>query len=460
MAKNPQVPETTNGVRRRLSVESVEDDKTSSTAATAEDLLAVQAFEDRSLLLQLNQQQLMDYITGEARKYSISSQTDKALHRSNSFSSKATTFCGNAGSIDATKECIGYACKKGLKPEAPNQDSFFICKVEGDYSIYGVFDGHGRKGHDISNFVKDYLPKILLGKEDIMNDPMSALQKAFETTQRLIEQATSMQRIDANRSGSTASVMLHDHKKRILYMAHVGDSRCVLGKQQPDMQTWEAADLTEDHKPNLPAEKARIESNGGQVLFDGGYNYRVYAKGKRYPGLNMSRAMGDLLGFHDAGISAVPDVCQRRIETREPVKEVKAEQRPATPTSPAASPKSDGAQEGGDAETLSQANRSVERRQSSDSVNSTTSYAPSLSSHTIDPRSDKFVLLCSDGVWEFLTSDDAVQIVSQFDANEAMIAAERLASESWDRWMHYMNGEVVDDITALVVHLDPPPDQG
>lgn len=29
-------------------------------------------------------------------------------------------------------------------------------------SIYAVFDGHGQKGHDVSNFVKDALPKLII----------------------------------------------------------------------------------------------------------------------------------------------------------------------------------------------------------------------------------------------------------------------------------------------------------
>merc|ERR1719506_945004 len=103
----------------------------------------------------------------------------------------------------------------------------------------------------------------------------------------------------------------------MIHIAHVGDSRVVLAKTDPaaktDGEKWQAIDLTEDHKPNLPAEKARIEQMGGQVIFDGGYNYRVYAKGKRYPGLNMSRAMGDLVGFYDAGISAMPDVASHHV---------------------------------------------------------------------------------------------------------------------------------------------------
>merc|ERR1719221_1739544 len=85
-------------------------------------------------------------------------------------------------------------------------------------------------------------------------------------------------------------------------------------------QTWDALDLTVDHKPDLPEERARIEKAGGVVLFDGGWSYRVYAKGKRdhrgkrYPGLNMSRSMGDLSGQHDAGITAAPEVNKRTMK--------------------------------------------------------------------------------------------------------------------------------------------------
>lgn len=37
-----------------------------------------------------------------------------------------------------------------------------------------------------------------------------------------------------------------------------------------------------------------IEKAGGRVVFDGYANHRVYAKNARYPGLNMSRCIGDV----------------------------------------------------------------------------------------------------------------------------------------------------------------------
>jgi serine/threonine protein phosphatase PrpC len=445
----------TSSVRRRLSVEIVEDgdDKTVGAGQGPE------TEQDRSLLLSLTEQQLLSMLEEgglNGRKFSITSDTDKALHRSSSFSSKTTSVKGD----DVGQECIGYACKKGLKPEAPNQDSFFICKVEGQYSVYGVFDGHGRKGHDVSNFVKDVLPKVLLGEKDILNDPAAGLLKAFDTTQRLIEQATKMDKLDANRSGSTASVILHDHKKKTIYTAHVGDSRCVLatkvGNGNSDATQWRSVDLTEDHKPHLPAEKARIEKHGGMVKFDGGYNYRVYAKGKRYPGLNMSRAMGDLLGFHDAGISAVPDVAERQIVERNALDEEPTSPPPPEQNAAVVSSSEQTRGGNGDGNTTTNGQRPSDVNGSPpDKDNSASCSTPAVGYHTIDPVSDKFILLASDGIWEFMSSEEAVQLVSQFDPSEAMGAAERLASAAWDRWMQAMKGEVVDDITVIVMFLDP-----
>jgi len=47
--------------------------------------------------------------------------------------------------------------------------------------------------------------------------------------------------------------------------------------------------LTIEHKANLEGERRRIIRKGGEVRND----KRVFAKGKDWPGLAMSRAMGD-----------------------------------------------------------------------------------------------------------------------------------------------------------------------
>jgi serine/threonine protein phosphatase PrpC len=398
LAKEP-VPK----LRRRFSVGEVDEKSQDEDSNFVSD-------EDRSAILDLGQAQILDVVKTHkmsSNKYCISSETDEQGCSARPSSDKSVKIVG--ADKFPSHEGMGFVCKKGLKPEAPNQDSFFLMKVDEEYSLYGVFDGHGRTGHDVSNFVKDNLPKILFSQEKLDEEPKSVLLETFAKTQYLIEKATQMKHIDASRSGTTCSVVLHMHRKNMLYVAHVGDSRVVLGKQGKSKNgapVLVAVDLTIDHKPDLPEEKRRIEAAGGQVLFDG-WNHRVYAKGKkdargkRYPGLNMSRAMGDLKGFHEAGISAEPDVQARSLKS--------------FAGAPGAEPK--------------------------------------VTAVDLDPSVDKFVILSSDGVWEFISSQEAVQMVGAFPAQEAAQAAEHLAVTAWDRWMQELEGEVVDDITAVVAHF-------
>lgn len=41
-------------------------------------------------------------------------------------------------------------CLKGKKPGSPNQDAWSVVRVEHEFSIYMVFDGHGPQGGPFS----------------------------------------------------------------------------------------------------------------------------------------------------------------------------------------------------------------------------------------------------------------------------------------------------------------------
>lgn len=362
--------------RRRLSVGQV--DKTENEAAGAD-----MSEDDRGLITGLNTESVIDMLSQgnqeSDRKFSIGSQTDQSK---TSFANKSMQQIGD--DFDANTSGLGYTCRKGLKPESPNQDSWFILKVDGNFSIYGVFDGHGQKGHDVSNFVKENLPKLIIKDQRFKTDQQPAmLVDAFKKVQSLVSTADRMKKISAQMSGTTATLGVHDHASGKLTMSHVADSTAVLGSWADESKkALKAIALTQDHKPNLKEEKARIEKNGGRVVFDGYANHRVYAKNARYPGLNMSRCLGDLLGHQDCGITCEPEVSERQINPL-----------------------------------------------------------------------DHVLLLCSDGVWEFVTPQEAVDIVLQFPSSKAMVAAERLAKEAWDRWIREEGGAVVDDITVVLVYL-------
>jgi len=439
----------------------------------------------RSLLLKLDSRELEVLINeleggggrqdgtvsrSESSISSVSSETDKERHRKAGFSNKAIKITGRPQ--ETWHGGIGFACKKGLKPESPNQDSFVIVRVEGRYSIFGVFDGHGSKGHDVSDYVKDQFSKVLVTQADLETDPAHALETAFKTTQSLVEEATSRNRIDARRSGCTATVVYHHLVTNTVFVAHVGDSRAVLGEREDGAGYWRAQDLTEDHKPNLPAERTRIEGAGGQVLFDGCRNYRVYIRGKRYPGLNMSRAMGDLLGYWDAGISAVPDIQIVVVDNNQPMGTPVNGCNPAVaeahsagcraPKLAAAIPGTIPSQAGscgsaaGCEHPVSQdiggSQEPSKRRSSTGTTNEP--FCSDLSGQASHGVSDRLLLICTDGVWDFIDSQEAVEIISSFLPDHSMQAAEELAYVAWERWIDNSGGLLVDDITTLVIRLD------
>merc|ERR1719473_100683 len=179
--------------------------------------------EDRGLVTNLNQQTIMQMIGDDGpggRKFSIGSNTDQGK---TSFANKSTQQAGDT--VDPTKCGLGFTCRKGLKPESPNQDSWFVMKVDGNFAIYGVFDGHGQKGHDVSNFVKENLPKLIIKDPRFKTADMPQMLKdVFKKMQNLIVTADRMKKVSAQLSGTTATVAIHDFASNKLTIAHVADS--------------------------------------------------------------------------------------------------------------------------------------------------------------------------------------------------------------------------------------------
>jgi serine/threonine protein phosphatase PrpC len=69
-------------------------------------------------------------------------------------------------------------------------------------------------------------------------------------------------------------------------------------------------------------------------------------------------------------------------------------------------------------------------------------------------KDDKFIVIASDGVWEFMNNDDVANIVRPFfETKNAEKAAEAVVRESYIRWKKEEEG-IVDDITCIIVFLD------
>ncbi|GFR39840.1 hypothetical protein Agub_g335 [Astrephomene gubernaculifera] len=280
---------------------------------------------------------------------------------------------------------VNVACmsRAGREPgfKKTNQDNCFAFEkyITEDQSLFGAMDGHGPHGHLVSGYVKQHLPIILVNHLTLEKDVKKALTQGFCEVDRSLANS----RIDCEFSGSTAVVSYL--KGKTLTTAWVGDSRGVLGRESK--RGWEAIDLTTDHKPTAPEEKARILKANGRVerLVDEMGQpmgpYRVWLQYAWIPGLAMSRALGDVLA-HQVGVTSEPD-------------------------------------------------------------------------HTVmelTPQ-DKFIVLASDGVWEFISSKEAVDIIAQYDSAEE--ACRQLVDEAYQRWLTEEEG-VVDDITAVVVRFIHP----
>lgn len=75
---------------------------------------------------------------------------------------------------------------------------------------------------------------------------------------------------------------------------------------------------------------------------------------------------------------------------------------------------------------------------------------PEVNHYEVEPE-DLFVLVCSDGVWEFISDDEAIGIIAKEGTNVKR-ATERLAALAWQRWITNEE-DVVDDITVIVAYL-------
>uniref|UniRef100_A0A0G4FRS2 PPM-type phosphatase domain-containing protein n=1 Tax=Chromera velia CCMP2878 TaxID=1169474 RepID=A0A0G4FRS2_9ALVE len=322
--------------------------------------------------------QILSLFRGANRRMSISGAPAVGMQRG--FDQKDMERLGDDTKL--SDQGLGFVCRKGLKPESPNQDDFFILRID-DWGLYGVFDGHGPFGHDVSHFVQNKIPKLIVTHPQFQEDPKAALTAAFlDCHNQMVAHCAATGAFDCSLSGCTGSVVLHRQKDNKIFTAHVGDSRAVLAYSENGKM--KAKDLTIDHKPNSTSEKNRIHKAGGQVRqLEGDIPHRVFLKGKLYPGLAMSRALGDTVGTQ-AGVTAEPEVNE----------------------------------------------------------------------YSIEQGKDQLVLVCSDGVWEFITSQGAIDLVSKVGQRKAQKAAEALAQEAWMHWIKEEEN-VVDDITVQLIWLYP-----
>jgi len=76
---------------------------------------------------------------------------------------------------------------------------------------------------------------------------------------------------------------------------------------------------------------------------------------------------------------------------------------------------------------------------------------PDIIEHEIKDK-DVFAVWASDGIWEFLTNEQACEIIWKHLPNYKT-AASALINEAVKRWKQ--EEEVIDDITCVIIGLNP-----
>lgn len=271
-----------------------------------------------------------------------------------------------------------------------NQDSFLVLQSEynlKDFNIFCVMDGHGNNGHLVSRYLMKYINLFFKNNkkmnasnqnEDsiyqrLKKSDYHILRRLFRHAERDLHKKS---KIDANLSGTTC-VMVAQIGDRFI-CANIGDSRAIMIKTGNEI-----VPLSIDQKPDDPEESKRIVQNGGEIsqYEENGEKsgpYRIWKKGEVYPGIAMSRSVGDFIA---TSLGVVPEA------------------------------------------------KFIEEKIDQDC---------------------KFIVVASDGIWEFLDNKRVGEIVMPYYKNDdpdgACKALIKEATEWWNK-----EDIVVDDITVVVV---------
>ena len=283
-----------------------------------------------------------------------------------------------------------------------NQDSYLIIKNlnrVSNFNLFGVLDGHGEDGHHVSQFVKSFVIQSIKNHPSIkpLKDPKEIYKKLIANNYEIISNIfisadiqIQKEKFDFQESGTTIVLVIQIGEHIIC--ANAGDSRAIAiydeNFKDNKFYTSKIFPLSFDCKPELPNEKSRIYKCGGVV--EKSYDtdeesddevhipFRVFAKNKNYPGLAMSRCIGDI-DAKQYGVIPNPQIIEYVIG-----------------------------------------------------------------------YNTKYILVCSDGIWEFLKNEDCMKIGNEFYIkNDPIGLCQELSKESIKLWEEKDNA--IDDMTIVVV---------
>lgn len=278
------------------------------------------------------------------------------------------------------------------RPKPQNQDAVFYFHgicPETEFSVLGVCDGHGAAGQLVSGYISKHLPAII--KENCLRKAGKVMDFwAAVLVDSYTRCNAELMSQEFDINTSGSTCVSVVLSGGQLICANVGDSRAILARKNGAAML--AIPLSKDHKPDFPEEKARIEDFGGRV--------------------------GPMLDEEGKGVGPA------RVW-------FKAEDAPGLAMS----------------------------RSLGDSMAARLGVIALPGKHYIELMSvylsseDAFVVVASDGVWEFMSNEEVVEMIAASVAEgEREHCCERLIAEASTRWDREVGGK--DDITALVAFLD------
>ncbi|CAM9579284.1 unnamed protein product [Pylaiella littoralis] len=296
---------------------------------------------------------------------------------------------------------FAFVSQRGFYPDdrdKANQDAYGVAThFDGDPSkaLFTVFDGHGKEGDLCAMFCKDTLPGLLAKDLRETRTVEDGLKKAFNRTN---DQLHRNRNVDDSLSGTTAVALYLEG--RDMWVANVGDSRAIVVQEHEGNLV--ARPLSSDQTPYRKDERERVKAAGARVM-----------SMDQIEGLEpIHENWGDV----DLGVELDEGGDPPRIWS--PFGEYP-----------------------GTAFTRSMGDVIAEELG--------VSADPEIIRRRIHP-SDKFLVIASDGVFEFLTNQSVADMVAKHP--DPLEACKQVVQESYDLWLQY---EVrTDDITIICIYIE------
>ena len=297
-----------------------------------------------------------------------------------------------------------WVSQRGYYPDTPhkaNQDAHVeienYCADQGfeDMHLFGVFDGHGSKGTECAQWAAEQVPLELARR---LKEHPDDMERCFK--EAFLEVNTSLHKnkqIEDRLSGTTAIVVLVN--KGTLHIANVGDSRAIVAQLLDSKLA--AYSLSQDQTPFRKDERERCKRAGAVIA-------------------SLDQLEGEEDMHEDWGDTA-----------------------------------DTGGAEGDDPPRLWLPGQMTPgcafTRSIGDSVGESIGCIaePELLTKQL-VASDKFLVLASDGVWEFMTNQMVADMVAGFES--PLKACKAVVQEAYKLWLQF--DVRTDDITMSLVMLD------